>query len=57
MPPRPIVQRLLFEDVESQHHPQLEPEVRMQVLQLMVQWIQAVAVAINQEVDNEQDHL
>jgi hypothetical protein len=57
MPPRPIAQRLLFEDVESQHHPQLEPEVRVQILQLMVQWIQAVAVAINQEVDDEQGHL
>lgn len=57
MPPRPIAQRLLFEDVESQHRPQLEPEVRVQVLQLMVQWIQAVAVAINQEVDDEQGHL
>lgn len=57
MPPRQIAQRLLFEDVESQHHPQLEPEVRVQILQLMVQWIQAVAVAINQEVDDEQGHL
>lgn len=56
MPPR-VVQRLLFEDVESQPHPQLEPEVRVQVLQLMVQWMQAVAVAINQEVSDEQDHL
>lgn len=57
MPPRQIAQRLLFEDVESQHHPQLEPEVRVQILQLMVQWIQAVAVAIKQEVDDEQGHL
>jgi hypothetical protein len=55
MPPR-VAQRFLFEDVESQHHPQLEPEVRARVLQLMVQWMQAVAAAINQEVDNEQDH-
>jgi len=58
MPPRAMAQRVLFEDVESQHHPQLEPEVRVQVLQLMVQWMQAVAAAINQEVDDdEQDHL
>ena len=57
MPPRQIAQRLLFEDVESQHHPQLEPEVRVQILQLMVQWIQAVAVAIKLEVDDEQGHL
>jgi hypothetical protein len=56
MPPR-VAQRLLFEDVESQDHPQLEPEVRTQVLQLMVQWMQAVASAINQEASDEQDHL
>ncbi len=56
MPPRPTVQRVLFEDVESQRHPQLTPEIRVQVLQLMVQWMQAVATAIDQEADDEQDH-
>jgi hypothetical protein len=58
MQPRPRAQKGLFEDVEveCQHHPQLEPEVRAQVMQLMVQWMQSLALAINQEVDDEQDH-
>jgi len=58
MPPRAMAQRVLFEDVESQHHPHLGPEVRLRVPELMVQWMQGVAAAINQEVDDdEQDHL
>ena len=56
MLPRPTAQRLLFDDAESQNHHPLEPDVRADVLHLMVQWMQAVAAAINQEVKDEQDH-
>jgi hypothetical protein len=56
MPSRPKAQRLLFEDVEAQHHPQLEPQVRVQVMQLIVQWMQALAAVMDREADDEQDH-
>jgi len=56
MPPRPMAQAMLFEDAESTPVPQLPQDVQMQLLQQMVQWMQAVALAINKEAPDEQDH-
>jgi len=56
MPPRPMAQAMLFEDAESTPLPQLPQEVQMKLLQQMVQWMQAVALAINKEAPDEQDH-
>lgn len=56
MPPRPMTQRVLFEDAESTPLPHLQQDVQTQLLQQMVQWMQAVAVAINKEQSDEQDH-
>jgi hypothetical protein len=56
MPPRTMAQTLLFEDTESAPLPQLPQDVQTQLLQQMVQWMQAVAVAINREQSDEQDH-
>lgn len=56
MPPRPMAQKTLFEEAEAQHLPQLPQDVQLQLLQQMVQWLQAVAVAIDKGERNEQDH-
>jgi hypothetical protein len=56
MPPRPMAQRVLFEDAESTPLPLLRQDVQTQLLQQMVQWMQAVAVAIDKERHDEQDH-
>ena len=57
MPPRPMAQKVLFEDdAESTSLPQLRQDVQTQLLQQMVQWMQAVALAINKERRDEQDH-
>lgn len=56
MPPRPITQRVLFEDADAAALPQLQPDLRPQLLQQMVPWMQAVAVAINEEARDEQNH-
>lgn len=56
MPPRTMAQTLLFEDTESTPLPQLPQDVQIQLLQQMVQWMQAVTVAINREQSDEQDH-
>ena len=56
MPPRPMAQAMLFEDAESTPLPQLPQDVQMQLLQQMVQWMQTVALAINKEAHDEQDH-
>jgi hypothetical protein len=57
MPPRPMAQKVLFEDdAESTPLPQLRQDVQTQLLQQMVQWMQAVALAINKERHDEQDH-
>lgn len=56
MPPRPMVQTVLFEDAESTRLPQLQQDGRNQLLQQMVQWMQTVALAINKEPHDEQDH-
>jgi len=57
MPPRPMAQKVLFEDdAESTPLPQLRQDVQTQLLQQMAQWMQAVALAINKERHDEQDH-
>ena len=53
---RPLAQKALFEDAPASQFPQLQEELRAAVMQLMVQWMQSVVQAINQEVDDEQDH-
>ncbi len=54
-PPRPMVQIVLFEDASAVPLPTLPQDVQLQLQQQMVQWIRAIAVAINQGGD-EQDH-
>jgi hypothetical protein len=56
MPPRPMAQTALFEDAESLPLPRLPQGVQLQLLQQMVQWMQALALAINKEAHDEQDH-
>lgn len=56
MPPRPMTQKVLFEDAESTPLPLLQQDVQTHLLQQLVQWMQAVAVAINKERHDEQDH-
>jgi hypothetical protein len=57
MPPRPMAQTVLFKDLESTLPlPQLQQDVQIQLLRQMVQWMQAVALAINKERHDEQDH-
>ena len=57
MPPRPMAQKVLFEDdAESTPLPQLRQDVQTQLLQQMVQWMQAVSAAINEGQRDEQDH-
>jgi hypothetical protein len=56
MPPRSMAQTVLFDDAEVQPLPQLPQDVQIQLLQQMVQWMQAVAVAINKGEHDEQDH-
>jgi len=47
---------VLFDDADAQSLPQLPQDVQIQLLQQMVQWMQAVAVAINKGEGDEQDH-
>lgn len=54
---RAVTQAVLFDDTEAQPIAQLSPAIREKALQLMVQWMQAVAEALKQEVHDEQDHL
>ena len=58
MPPRPMAQTVLFKDLESTPLPlpQLQQDVQIQLLHRMVHWMQAVALAINKERRDEQDH-
>ena len=56
MPPRPMAQTVLFDDAEAQSLPQLPQDVQIQLLQQMVQWMQAIALAINKGEHDEQDH-
>ena len=46
----------LFKDLESTPLPQLQQDVLIQLQHQMVQWMQAVALAINKERNDEQDH-
>jgi hypothetical protein len=50
------VQRVLFEDISSPPLPTLSQDLQAKVLTQMVPWMQAVAIAINEEVRDEQDH-
>jgi hypothetical protein len=52
---RAIRQRQLFEDKEPLQCPQLQPQVRQEVTQLLVQWMQRLARAIGAEVGDEHD--
>ena len=52
---RAIRQRQLFEDKELLQYPQLQPPVRQEVTQLLVQWMQRLARAIGAEVGDEHD--
>ena len=56
MPPRPMAQTALFEDAEPLPLPLLPQDVQIQLLRQMVQWMQAVALGINKEASDEQDH-
>jgi hypothetical protein len=56
MLPRPMAQTVLFEDAEAQPLPQLPQDVQILLLQQMVHWLQAVAVAINKGEHDEQYH-
>ena len=56
MPPRQEAQRVLFDDAESPPVPELHRDLQAQLLQQMAQWMQAVAVAINEGERNESDH-
>ena len=55
MPPHPMAQTVLFEDAEDSSLPHLPEEVQLQLLRKMVQWMQAVAEAINKGEHDEQD--
>ena len=52
---RAIRQRQLFEDKEPLQCPQLQPQVRHEVSQLLVQWMQRLARVIGAEVGDEYD--
>lgn len=56
MPLRQTTQRALFEDTESPALPQLPQHIQALLFQQMVQWFQTVAVKINKEARDEQDH-
>jgi hypothetical protein len=56
MPPRPMAQTALFDEDDPQPLPHLPQDAQIQLLQQMVQWVQAVAVAINKGEHDEQDH-
>ena len=54
--PRAIRQRRLFEETPAVPAVRLSPEVREQLRQALVQWMLALAKAIGEEDDDEQDH-
>jgi hypothetical protein len=56
MPKQPMAQTELFQDVESPPVPRLPQDVQIELLRQMVKWMQAVALAINKEAHDEQDH-
>lgn len=52
---RAMRQRKLFDEGEAFPAPQLREEVRQEATRLLVQWMAAVAKAIGEEADDEQD--
>jgi len=50
-----IRQRELFTETEGLLPAELSPEAQQEANRLLVQWMQAVAKAISEEVDDEQD--
>ncbi len=52
---RAVVQKQLFEDNKPIHQPQLQEESRQEATRLLVQWMMALAKAIETEVGDEQD--
>jgi len=56
MPPHAMAQTVLFDDAEAQPMPHLPQDVQIQLLPQMVQWMRALAVAINKGEHDEQDH-
>ena len=56
MPPRPMAQKELFQEAESPPVPRLPQDVQIHLLRQMMQWMQALALAINKEAHDEQDH-
>jgi len=50
-----MAQTVLFEDAEDSSLPRLPQDVQLQLLRKMVQWMQAVAAAINKGEHDEQD--
>ena len=55
MPDHRRRQRNLFDEVDTSHLPPLEEKLQQRVTQLLELWLQALAKAIETEVDNEQD--
>lgn len=56
MLPRLMAQTELFRVAESPPVLRLPQDVQIELLRQMVQWMQAVALAINKEAHDEQDH-
>lgn len=54
--PRAMRQRRLFEESPAVPAVRLPQEVQQQLRQALVQWMQALARAINEEGGDEQDH-
>lgn len=52
---RAMRQRKLFDDGEGLHVPQLQEEVQQEATRLLVQWMAALAKAIDAEAGDEQD--
>jgi len=48
-------QRNLFDEVDTSHLPPLEEKLQQTVTQLLALWLQALAMAIEAEVDDEQN--
>jgi hypothetical protein len=51
-----MAQTELFQDAELRPLPRLPQDVQIELLRQMVHWMQAVALAINKEAHDEQDH-
>jgi hypothetical protein len=52
---RTMRQRELFDDGKRLHVPELQEEVQQEATRLLVQWMAALAKAIDMEAGNEQD--